>query len=522
MMRLLWWFLLVILPFFSLKAEKTEAPGLIIFLVIDELDNEQILLLQREFSSQGINRISRTGMRFMNAYTSDISGYPGTRIASLYSGTSPSTHGLIGETWVNRRNNQFIQPASYDSAQIPTVLSYNQSKTIADYLKSVYGSEAKNATISVNAPWLIHANGYSPDHIFTYDQNRGFFYDASNPGKKDDWMNSFNQSINNTNLLNRQWGPVKDITSYVEFRYLPDEKRKDFRSFLYNMRTGTEAPFSRIAGSPYINTLIRDFTVSFLANTGFGKSSVPNLLTIQFTTRPFTKTNGTILPAEKEDMLLRLDQDIASLLTFLDFEFGRDNYLLVLTAGANSMPDQTTTGKAGITTGTVEFRRVVSLLNLYLMAQYGQGQWVTGIHDNFLYLNHQLIEENQLELEVIQEKTCRFLVEFSGIKHAISVWNKIFNSEKQPVLSDNLFSRRLPDIYIELLPGWSTPATSLGTRQTGKSGNNFVPLFVSGTGIRDGAWITPFNINKLTPILLQLYGINHPELIYMEQVNLFK
>jgi hypothetical protein len=71
-------------------------------------------------------------------------------------------------------------------------------------------------------------------------------------------------------------------------------------------------PFQQFAASPYANTLVRDLAVSFIAGTDFGKNDTPDVLSIAFTARPFS-SNGSILPVEKEDMLLRLDRDMSPL-----------------------------------------------------------------------------------------------------------------------------------------------------------------------------------------------------------------
>jgi hypothetical protein len=82
---------------------------------------------------------------------------------------------------------------------------------------------------------------------------------------------------------------------------------------------------------------------------------------------------------------------------------GKNQYLVVLTAAAGSAPDHSTSGQAGVTTGVVEFKKITALLNLYLMAIHGQGRWVLGMHDNAVYLNHQLIAEKRLAIEEMQQ-----------------------------------------------------------------------------------------------------------------------
>ena len=54
------------------------------------------------------------------------------------------------------------------------------------------------------------------------------------------------------------------------------------------------------------------------------------------------------------------------------------------------------------------------------MASYGEGQYVEAYYDQQIYLNHKLIENKQLSLTEIQEKSAEFLVQFSGVSEVYS------------------------------------------------------------------------------------------------------
>lgn len=57
---------------------------------------------------------------------------------------------------------------------------------------------------------------------------------------------------------------------------------------------------------------------------------------------------------------------------------------------------------------------------MYLMATYGEGQYVETYHNQQIYLNHKLIENKQLNLAEIQDKSADFLIQFSGVNEAYS------------------------------------------------------------------------------------------------------
>ena len=504
-----------------IRAERSS-PGLILYIIIDELNNEQLLLLQPKFAKDGFNRISSQGMRFMSAYSADLSGYPGTRLTSFYTGTTPSVHGIVGEQWYDKKINHYVEATNHNFANINHTLNYNQAQTISDYLKSFYGPGARSAAITIQAPWMLHTVGYAPDYFFNFKTSDGTFVDQIAPhGNEEQWLKRFNENLVRSQLIQRQWGPLNDVTTYTEYQYLSISKQKEFRRFLYNLDTTGSEPFQKFAASPYANTLVRDLAVAFIAGSDFGKNGTPDLLSIAFTARPFS-SNGSILPVEKEDMLLRLDRDIASLITFLDNELGKDQYLVVITAAAASAPDHSTSGKRGVTTGVVEFNKISALLNFYMMAIHGQEKWVLGMHDNTVYLNHRKIVEKGLAIDEMQELAARFLMDVAGIDRAIPTHNLVFDINTETMLSDNIYPSRSGDIIISLQTGWQSAVTPAGTRQTGHSGQAPIPLMLRGWNVASGAWFEPLGHQYITPLILKQLGIIHPSILKSPLLPVFK
>ena len=61
-------------------------------------------------------------------------------------------------------------------------------------------------------------------------------------------------------------------------------------------------------------------------------------------------------------------------------------------------------------------RRASALLNMYLVAVYGHGNFVEACYGTHFYLNHRLIEEKQLNLANVLDRTQDFLLQLSGVK----------------------------------------------------------------------------------------------------------
>jgi hypothetical protein len=503
---------------------QVAPPRLILFLVVDELDNDQFLKLQSSFSGNGFNRLASEGFRFTSVTAPDFSAYPGTRLTTILSGVTPSVHGVVGEQWLDRRTGRITEPLALKPEAVHKSLQHSMSRTFPDYFKSIFGPGSRVGALSVNVPWMAHSLGYTPDYFYAYNRQNGVFYDVFQTGADTTWVNQFNIRYSTNGYLNRQWTPLKDSLAYSEYRFSTSAPtRRPFKSFGYEMNDGgiDGFKFGKVAASPFANTLLRDFTVAFLVNTQFGYDDTPDLLSVCFTTRPFVKSAGTNLPAEKEDMLLRLDAELASLIDFLDIDLGRHNYLIVLTAGATSGVDQTTHGSPGINTGILEPLKVTSLLNLYLMALHGQAKWVTGFHDGVVYLNHQVIQEKGLALKDVQESVSRFLLEVSGVAKAVPAHDLVLENRIDPLISGNIFGLRAGDVYVTLLPGWQTPVSPLGTRHDGFPGQRPVPFIFFGWQTNAGAWFENVKATYLIPMLMKGIGLSHPSEGLMPEVPVF-
>ncbi|MGQ1945957.1 hypothetical protein ACT3CD_02490 [Geofilum sp. OHC36d9] len=492
---------------FTVKA--VDPPRLIVVLVVDELNNDLLNQLQPDFSQNGFNAIARSGFRYMSMVSTEWSGYPGTRMAGLFSGTTSARHGIIGEKWFDYRKYEFTRPLTGDSSSLIKHIYYRDAKSLSDYLKSYYGYSSQAVGFSLNQPWMIQSLGYSPDAFYSFDLQRGVFFNALNPSDTTAaWCNDFNRKIMPQNLLNQPWEPVKELIHYQAYKNR--NPQADSRTFFYSMKNGTTLPFERVPGSPRGNMLLRDAVVSFLAATDMGKDEIPDLLTIGFSIRPFVTAPAVSLSVEKEDMLLRLDKDVASLVDFLDVEIGNKNYLLVVTSAMNPSVDRINSGKEAENTGWVNCNKMESLLNLYLMAHYGQGKWVLGISDHNIFLNRRLIAENNLSLKTVEEKSALFLLEMSGIERAVPTYDMLLSPPLSEPFVSNYFPMRSGDLLFSLRPGWQTKPSVWGTTQLAESSAVKVPVLVDGWITSEGISIEPTDLSDLVPLILNQMNIDFP------------
>ena len=160
---------------------------------------------------------------------------------------------------------------------------------------------------------------------------------------------------------------------------------------------------------------------------------------------------------EIQDTYVRLDRSIANLLDLLDKKVGLQNVLIFVTSTGYTDSESADSGLYKIPGGEFYLNRCAALLNMYLMATYGEGQYVETYYNQQIYLNHKLIENKQLNLAEIQNKSADFLIQFSGVNEAYSAHRLLLGPwSPQIELARNGFHRkRSGDLLIDVLPGWT-------------------------------------------------------------------
>lgn len=111
-----------------------------------------------------------------------------------------------------------------------------------------------------------------------------------------------------------------------------------------------------------------------LSNESLGKDVFPDMLLVNFSLNSFTSQEDG-LTVELEDAYLRLDNDIKMLLEAAEQKVGRENLLVHAVSTRRKSPISPAVQKDS--RRIFQLYRYMSLLNTYLMAIYGQENWVS-------------------------------------------------------------------------------------------------------------------------------------------------
>ena len=219
---------------------------------------------------------------------------------------------------------------------------------------------------------------------------------------------------------------------------------------------------------------------------------------------------------EVQDTYCQLDKDIEQLLDAIDKKVGLSKTLVVFTGSGyyKSEEEYSQDLDSYIAGGEFHPKRCVALLNMYLMALYGQQtNWVKGYYNNQIYLNKKAIEDAKLDLADFQNKAAAFLKEFSGVQHVTTDNSLIFGDWNEGTAKFREGTHHLGrgDLIIELQPGWKINYDNPKEKVKIIRNNAVItPLVFLGNGIKPERIYRDVKASEIAPTVTYILRIRPP------------
>lgn len=498
----------------------SDKPRLVLILMVDNLNNEQLEIVRSRCGKDGFNRIFNHGTQFAGAYYDAGGNYAGKNLATFFTGAPASVHGIVGEQWVDNFSNtklHAIYGDAYNHAGLLDTAAVPHNglllcSTIGNEIRKIYNMESKIFSVGFDLNRLLWTSGTNVvEQAAWYDVKSGKM-SLLIPDTLRTWVTEFNSKGLSDIYLDKIWEPKNEYADYHQVRYFSESD--SMPSFYHTLRMpyGSKSKYQRIAGSPWGNTLMRDFAVATMVYENMGQDDVPDVLMVEFSATPSCGSKKQPLDAETEDMLLNLDENIGSLLKFIDHDIGMDNTLVVFTSSQGAYDVANTESEHWKSRGAVSLHRATALLNLYLMALHGQGQWVRNYKSGEIYLDKNLCKERGVDWDTILKQSADFLLEVKGIGTAVvakDVMSYYSDSPIIEVMRRNYHPRRSGDILICLEPGWAEEQPD-GRQLTQLWGHEFVPLCFYGWKVPRATVYERHSMVEVAPTICSFIRVNKP------------
>jgi len=521
-----------------------KSPRLIVGIVVDQMRFDHLYKYQEKYSENGFKRLMRDGYNFKNMHYNYVPTVTAAGHASIYTGTTPAFHGIIGNSWFDRNKNATVgnvddsasktigtKVASTSGASPKNMLS----TTIADQMRLASNFKSKTISISLKDRGAILPGGRSANAAYWFDTDfsPGYFVSSTyymNSLPK--WATDFNALEKANAFLNETWTPLYPIETYTESA--PDKNRyeraiggKRQATFPYDFKNLREkykalnAEYQLMLLSPAGNTILTDFAMEAIKGEDLGKDSHTDLLNISYSVPDIVGHTLGPQSVEAEDIYLRLDQNIADLLLFLDNNVGKQNYTLFLTSDHAAIPTASYLNDRKLPTGIARTKQYKEALTQYLDKKYRKNSWIQYFEYEQVYLNRQAIAAQGLDLNTIQKDAANFLSNLDGI-HTVLTANNLkhydYNNGIKRAIQNGFYAKRSGDLLLSFDPGIIQDVNSEiaittvkgTTHGSGYSYDTHVPMLWYGARIPQGSSVKKVEITSIAPSIALLLNIQFP------------
>lgn len=509
-----------------LMTQAQERPKLVVGIVVDQMKMEYLYRFSNDFSENGFKRLMNNGYVFQNVHYNYMPTYTGPGHASIYTGTTPATHGIVGNEWFSRKLGKDMYCT--DDASVKTVGDGTKgegemspknllSTTITDELRLGTNFKGKVIGVSLKDRGAILPAGHFANWAFWYSKTGAFISSTFYGEKLPDWVNNFNAEKHYMDYINKGWDLLKPVATYDES--LPDDNLYEGKLngakpvFPYNLKEMYEKNDAGIIrATPFGNDLLEEFAKKAIEKEELGKDNITDFLTVSFSSTDYVGHTLGPRSMELQDTYLRLDLTIADFLNYLDKTVGKGNYLVFLTADHAGAENAKFLSDNKYNVTNVEPKEIRAALKKFSTDTFGDDLVLN--YSNFnLFFNKEIIKTKGLDLGKVKQVFKDFLMTQDQVK-------RVYTEEEILASSGNDFYLNFiakgydptqdGDLVILDKPGYieyGATGTSHGTPFTY---DTHVPLIFFGWNIKKGESFDRKEITQIAPTLAQKLKITFP------------
>lgn len=500
-------------------------PKLVVLISVDQMRGDYIDRFQQQWSS-GLKRLVTDGAWFRQADYPYYNTVTCAGHASMSTGTVPAVHGMVLNQWWERNNSRLVSCTDDDDQQLVTygipVKGVGHSArnlmttTLADELRLRGTSAPRVVSISLKARSAVTLGGHRPDAVIWLDEAGGEWVTSTAFAKTTaPYFADYIAKHPLRNEMGRPWDRLlpKD-------RYLYDGSplgrqptalvTKDFPHIVKGDGTEVGGAFTDAwESSPHSDAYLAGLAVAALDGLKLGRGPGTDFLGISFSALDKVGHDFGQDSHEVQDVMIRLDRELGTLLDKLDRDVGQGNYVVGLTADHGVAPVPERVKAQGFDAGRINTAAMGRAIDEVLVRELGGGPYRTRVIYNDIYFNDGVylkLTRNAVAMQAVIDAVRR-------IEGVWRVYRKEELSASDPFTRASALSHyegRSGDLKMLGRSYWIT-SSSTSTHGTGHRYDTRVPVILFGAGIKKGEYLQPSSPIDLAPTLAFLTGTTLPD-----------
>ena len=524
-MKNLLFFLLILLGYSA--SSENKKPKLVVAIVIDQMRYDFLENLSHRYSDNGFNRLVNEGFNCKNNFFNYVPTVTGPGHSSISTGSTPKTHGIVGNNWYDRERKHSIYCTDDSNYNNVGGDDYSGNKspnnllveTFAD-INKMSNNKSKTISIAIKDRGSILMGGKTADAAYWYygKERAQWITSTFYMNQIPDWVKEFNKEDNLEKYL-EDWNTLKDISTYENHEIDNNSfeklfKGKDNSAFPYDIKSLMKHNdcFDMIKETPYGNTMTTDFAIEAIVNENLGKRGVTDVITVGYSSTDYIGHSFGVASVETQDTYIRLDLEIQKLLSFLDKEIGKNEYTLFLTADHGVLEIPAYLSSTGVNAQAVSendlVNKVLKKLNDVLGIEVKK--LIANVDNSQIYLNDEVISEMNLNKSKVVNELVKILESFDFISKAYTADFILGSSELieyEKLIQNGYHNERSGDIALILKENVIFYNGKGTTHGSGYNYDTHVPLIFYGYGIKKGETLNHTEIPDIAPTISKLLGL---------------
>jgi predicted AlkP superfamily pyrophosphatase or phosphodiesterase len=516
------------------NAQTSGKPKLVVGIVVDQMRWDYLYRFSDRYGTGGFKRLLKEGFSCENTFIPYTPTHTAIGHACVYTGSVPALHGIMGNTWYDKRTKKTVY--CVEDSSVVSVGSNSEagkmspenlwSSTLTDELRLSTNFRSKTIGIALKDRGSVLPAGHTANAAYWFDNASGGWISSTYYLKElPKWVQDLNAKKLPDVYLAKNWNTLYPMNTYIQ----STADRQTYESNLpgedntFEHRTDSIAKnkYESFRHTPYGNTYTVEAAKAAIDGESLGGRGVTDFLALSFSSTDYIGHTFGPNSIEVEDTYLRLDRDLADLLGYLDSKVGKGQYLVFLTADhavahATGFARENKLPAGGSSTSAIQ-----KALNDALLKEFGSTKYILTISNAQVHLDNDLIRANKIDKAALKQTIIRIIMEQNGISHAVDLENLKLANLPEPLQRAllNGYNQRLSGeiqfIYRPQYGGYDKGAS----HSLWNPYDSHIPLIWFGWNVKSGKLNREVYMTDIAPTVAALLQIQMPNASIGKVIN---